>query len=458
MTLADVALATGGQLSGGADPAQIVTAPTAFDSRTVEAGGLFACLAGARADGHDYADQAIEAGVVAVLATRPTGVPAVLVDNVIVALGDLARAVATRYTGTVLAITGSAGKTSTKDLLVQILEEDRSVVATARSFNNELGFPTTVLRVRTDTDILVLEMGARGKGHISHLAQIARPSVGAVLGVGTAHLGEFGTKQAIADAKRELVEALDASGTAVLNGDDPFVRAMAESTAASILWFGTTEDADVRASAVTLDEHARARFILSYENYSAPVHLRVVGEHHLTNALAAAALALSVGVPFSVVVDGLKAARLLSGSRMEVTDRADGVTVINDAFNASPESVSAALRSLVVLAAADRPSIAVLGEMRELGDTAAEVHAEIGRQVATLGIGQLITVGGPNAVVMAEAARASNSAALLHVAHVAKKDHLLPVLARTMCGRDVVLFKGANSAALFETAATLASI
>ncbi|WP_433635491.1 UDP-N-acetylmuramoyl-tripeptide--D-alanyl-D-alanine ligase [Nocardia sp. CA-120079] len=453
MTLAEVAQATGGYLDGTSDELATVTASTAFDSRNVVAGGLFACLAGARTDGHNYAADAIGAGAVAVLATRPTGVPGVIVGDVVTAMSDLAREVAARYTGTVLAITGSAGKTSTKDLLTQILARHGRVIATERSFNNEIGFPHTVLRVEADTDFLVLEMGARGKGHIEQLARIARPTIGAVLGVGSAHLGEFGTQEAIAEAKRELVEALDEADTAVLNADDPLVRAMADHTIAHVLWFGTSADADVRAENVTLDDQARACFTLRYDTDSAPVRLRVVGEHHLTNALAAAALALSAGVPLSAVVEALNEATLLSGSRMEVSTRGDGVTIINDAFNASPESVSAALRSLAIIAADDRPSIAVLGEMRELGDRAPQLHEEIGRQVAGLGIGQLITVGGNNAELMATAARQAGST---HVAYVASKEQVLGLL-DALGDRDVVLIKGANSAALFETAAALSA-
>ncbi|MFC8046761.1 UDP-N-acetylmuramoyl-tripeptide--D-alanyl-D-alanine ligase [Nocardia sp. NPDC057353] len=413
------------------------------------------CLSGSRADGHDFAHEAITSGAVAVLATRATGVASVIVDDVVTAMSDLARAVAARYRGTVLAITGSAGKTSTKDLLTQILARSGSVVATERSFNNEIGFPHTVLRVQADTDFLVVEMGARGAGHISHLAGIARPTIAAVLGVGSAHLGEFGSREAIATAKRELVEALDATGTAVLNIDDPLVRAMAAHTAARVVWFGTDPEASVRAEDVTLDAHARACFVLRYGSERAPVRLRVVGGHHLTNALAAAALALSAGVPFATVADTLEQVGLLSGSRMEVTEREDGVTIVNDAFNASPESVAAALESLAALCAGGRPAIAVLGEMRELGNSAAEVHREVGRHAAELGIDELIAVGADHARLMTEAARAAGGA---RVTHVTTRDEALEVLTSLLRRREVVLFKGANSAGLFETAAALAAM
>ncbi|WP_308165492.1 UDP-N-acetylmuramoyl-tripeptide--D-alanyl-D-alanine ligase [Nocardia noduli] len=455
MTLTEVAVATSGRLDGVDDPQRTVSAPTAFDSRNVVEGGLFACLVGAHADGHDFASAAISSGAVAVLATRPTGVASVIVDDVVTAMSDLAREVAARYTGTVLAITGSAGKTSTKDLLTQILARHGSVVATERSFNNEIGFPHTVLRVHPDTDFLVVEMGARGAGHIRHLAGIARPRIAAVLGVGSAHLGEFGSREAIAVAKRELVEALDADGVAVLNGDDPLVRAMAEHTTARVVWFGIGAEADVRAEDVTLDAQARAGFVLRSGTESAPVRLRVVGKHHLTNALAAAALALSAGVPFSTVAQALGEVGLVSGSRMEVTERGDGVTIINDAFNASPESVEAALDSLAAICGDGRRSIAVLGEMRELGRIAAAVHQQVGRHAAKLGIGELITVGVDNAGLMASAAREAGAARVIQLDH---RDEVLDVLAPALRGDEVVLFKGANSAALFETAAALAAM
>lgn len=454
MTLAEIAHAVSGRLDAVSDDQVTVTAPTAFDSRHIEDGGLFAALGGNRVDGHDFATAAIEKGAVAVLASRPTSTPAIIVDDVVTAMSDLAHAVSTRYTGRVLAITGSAGKSSTKDLLTQILARHGSVVATERSFNNEIGFPHTVLRVQADTDFLVLEMGARGRGHISRLAAIARPQIGAVLGIGSAHIGEFGSREAIAIAKRELVEALDTSGIAVLNADDPLVDAMAEHTRAQVLRFGTGPNADVRATDITLDTNARAQFTLRHGDNAAPVTLGVVGEHHLTNALAAAALALSTGVEFATVAESLDGAGLVSGSRMEVTERPDGVTVINDAFNASPESVEAALRSLATIAATVRPTVAVLGEMRELGDIASELHVTIGRQVADLGIGTLITVGGHHAELMATAARDAGSA---QVTHVETKDQVLDLLAEGLRGRDVVLIKGANSAGLFETAAALAT-
>nr|WP_254553062.1 UDP-N-acetylmuramoyl-tripeptide--D-alanyl-D-alanine ligase [Kitasatospora sp. MMS16-BH015] len=451
MTLAQIAESVGGYLDHVTDTTTEVTAPAAFDSRHVTPGGLFACLAGNRADGHDFAGSAVADGAVAALAARPVGVPAIVVPDVLGALSSLAKAVHNRYDGTTVALTGSAGKTSTKDILRQILDCHGTTVATERSFNNEIGFPVTVLRVTADTRFLVLEMGARNRGHIRQLAETAPPQIGAVLGVGSAHLGEFGAREAIATAKRELVEALPGHGTAILNADDPLVLAMADHTPAGVLLFGRHADADVRAENVTVDASGRAAFTLTWQDKSAPVRLRIVGEHHLTNALAAAAIALTCGVPFHTTAGALSTATLLSGSRMEVTDRPDGITVINDAFNASPESVRAALASLAHLAAGGRPTVAVLGEMKELGAAAEAIHEQIGDLVAHHRISRLVAVGGPNAGLIAKAAQRGGVPA----EHVADKSAVLPLIAPALTDRQIVLVKGSNSAALFDVAADL---
>jgi len=455
LTLLEIADATGGRLAD-AHPDTVVSGPLSFDSRTVHPGGLFACLPGTRADGHSFAAGAVADGAVAVLASSPVAVPAVMVPDVTAALGDIARAVADRYTGLTLALTGSAGKTSTKDLLLHVLRLDGPTVANVASFNNEIGFPSTVLRTEEGTRYLVLEMGARGRGHITYLTGIARPRVSAVLNVGTAHLGEFGSREGIAEAKAEIVAALPPAaegGVAVLNGDDPLVRAMADKTAARVLFFGTGPDCDVRAEDVTLNGAGRLSFTLHAGGRSAAVSPDVFGGHHITNALAAAALALAAGVPFETVARGLDGARIVSGARMEVTDRPDGVTVVNDAFNASPEATRAALDSLPHLAG-DRPVVAVLGEMMELGDHAEEIHRDMGALAAVRGVGRLITVGGPNAAVMATAAR---EAGVTTVEHVTGRDDVHPLLDGPLPPKAVILVKGAHSLALDEIAAALAT-
>lgn len=453
LTLQQIADATNGRLVNVPDPEAVVAEPLSFDSRDIHPGGLFACLPGENTDGHAFAAQAVAAGAVTVLASSPVDVPAIQVPDVTAALGDLAKAVAERFTGTTLALTGSAGKTSTKDLLLSILQLDGPTVANVASFNNEIGFPSTVLRVKDTTRYLVVEMGARGKGHITYLTDIVHPQISAVLNVGTAHLGEFGTREAIADAKAEIVRALPESGIAVLNADDPLVRAMAEQTTARVILFGTSSDSDVRASGIELDSHGRLSFTLHAAGDSAIVSPDVNGEHHVTNALAAAALALAAGLPFATIAKGLDGARIVSGARMETTDRPDGVTVINDAFNASPESVRAALHTLAKLSAGTRPAVAVLGEMKELGDSAEAIHEEIGGLVAELALDRLVTVGGPNAELIGSTAQTVG----IDTAHVHDKEQLLALLNADLPDRAIVLIKGAHSLALDTVATALAS-
>ncbi|NUS14048.1 MAG: UDP-N-acetylmuramoyl-tripeptide--D-alanyl-D-alanine ligase [Streptomyces sp.] len=451
LTLADIAAATGGALDH-ADPGTLVTAPLLFDSRKVTSGGLFACLPGRTADGHDFAEQAVADGAVAVLATRPVGAPAVIVPDVLTAMADTAREVASRYPGTVIGITGSAGKTSTKDLLNGVLSLDGPTVATPRSFNNEIGFPITVTQVTTDTWYLVLEMGARGRGHIDTLCRIARPTIAAVLGVGSAHAGEFGSREATAEAKSEIVRSLPPHGVAVLNADDPLVAPMASRTEARTMFFGTG-DADVRAEDVRVGESGRPHFTLRYGDDQAQVQLAVHGRHNVTNALAAATIALAAGVPFARVVEGLSSTELTSGGRMEAMTRPDGVTVINDAFNASPESVLAALEAMQDIAAGRR-MIAVLGEMAELGDEAAAWHDRVGQATAKTGVAHLVLVGGEQADALGAMARTVG----IDVRRAPDGQPLAPFVNSLVEPHDVVLVKGANALGLDAVARELGGL
>ncbi|MFF4403202.1 UDP-N-acetylmuramoyl-tripeptide--D-alanyl-D-alanine ligase [Streptomyces sp. NPDC001404] len=417
-----------------------MTGQLSFNSKRVSSGGLFCCLPGKHTNGHDFAGQAFEGDVAAVLARRPVGVPAVLVDDVLTAMARIARAVAHRYTGTIIAITDSAGKTSTKDLLGQVLQEDGPTVATPRSYNNEIGFPVTVSQVRPDSRYLVLEMGARGKGHIDALCTLAPPKVATVLGVGSAHIGEFGSHEAIADAKAEIVRALPAHGVAVLNGDDPRVIAMRHETDARILTFGTGPDCDVRAHGIRTDEHGRPSFSLRYGPKTVRIQLAVHGRHNVTNALAAAATAFAVGVPSGRIAAALQQATLTSGGRMDVHHHGQ-LTVINDTFNASPESMEAALEALQDIAGGRR-MIAVLGEMAELGDEAGAWHDRIGRKVVKTGILRLITVGGTHADTLGDAARALSSE--VAVARASNAREALSLAEDLVREGDVILVKGAN--------------
>jgi UDP-N-acetylmuramoyl-tripeptide--D-alanyl-D-alanine ligase len=337
LSLAHLAAATGGVLDRVVDPDVLVTGALSFDSRQVAAGGLFACLPGTSVDGHDFARQAVDAGAVAALSTRPLRVPALVVPDVHAAMADVAARVSAAYTGTVMALTGSAGKTSTKDMLEAILQLDGPTVATEKSFNNEIGFPVTVSRVEHDTRYLVLEMGARGRGHIASLCEIAPPTIATVLGIGSAHIGEFGSIEAIADAKAEIIRCLPEGGVAVLNADDPLVLGMAHQTDAEVTTFGTGPSSTVRASDIGIDSQGRPHLTLHHHGQSGAVQLRVHGRHNATNALAAAATALAAGVPFDTVLGGLRTARILSGSRMDPIHRGDDVTIVDDTSTPRPK-------------------------------------------------------------------------------------------------------------------------
>jgi UDP-N-acetylmuramoyl-tripeptide--D-alanyl-D-alanine ligase len=409
MRLADVAAVTGGRLHRASGDERVTAVE--FDSRAIRPGGLFVALPGERVDGHAYAAAAVAAGAAAVLAGREVDAPAVIAPPVarqtgtyldesdhdgagaavLSALAALAGHVVRALPTTVVGVTGSSGKTSTKDLLAAVLAPLGPTVAPPGSFNNELGLPWTALRADRATRHLVLEFSARGVGHIARLAAAVPPRIGVVLNVGRAHVGEFGSVKAIARAKGELVEALPADGIAVLNADDPLVAAMAARTAARVVTFGRG-DAKVRAEDVRLDG-GRARFTLVAPTGRASVSLRLVGEHHVGNALAAAAVALELGGTPDGVAAALSAAEPASRWRMEVTDRADGLTVVNDAYNSNPESMRAALTALAALGGGTRRTWAVLGPMAEQGDATAAAHAEIAALARSLGIDRFVAVG-----------------------------------------------------------------
>ncbi|MCW2917626.1 MAG: UDP-N-acetylmuramoylalanyl-D-glutamyl-2,6-diamin opimelate/D-alanyl-D-alanylligase [Actinomycetia bacterium] len=455
LSLAAIAEITRGVVAG-VSPEATVTGPVVIDSRAVEPGALFVAVRGERADGHDFAAAAVEAGAVAVLAERPLdGVPVIVVDDVVVALGRLARGVADRLPkAIVIGITGSSGKTSTKDLVAQVVGRLGPTVAPAGSFNNEIGHPLTVLRADEETRYLVMEKSARGLGHIAYLTRIAPPRIGVVLNVGTAHIGEFGSRDVVAKAKGELVEALTSDGTAILNADDPLVRTMAARTPAKIVTFGRMPDALVRATDEWLDDQGRARFSLVTPEGTLPVSLRLHGSHAVSNALATAAVAREVGMPLQEIADALSAATTVSRWRMEVSERADGVTVVNDAYNANPESMRAALDALVHMAR-ERRAYAVLGGMAELGASSGAEHEKIGQHVARGGIAGLIAVG-ETAAPMLDGARQVRSWTGESV-QVDDAGAAMAALSERLRPRDVVLVKGSRVAGLERVAQALLS-
>jgi len=463
LSLAQIARVTGGQLCHG-DPDAVVSGEVVIDSRRVGPGGLFATVAGERSDGHDFAAAAVAAGATAVLATRPVTVPSVLVADVPAALAALARHVVDALPAVQIAgITGSSGKTSTKDLAAQLVERLGPTIAPAGSYNNEFGHPLTVLRADAATRYLVLELSARGIGHIAYLCRVAPPRYGVVLNVGHAHAGEFGGLDQVARAKGELAEALPADGVAILNADDPRVLAMAERTAARVVTFTASPHTraprmpqpPVRAADIRLDELGRPSFTLLTPEGSAPVTLRLHGAHNVPNALAAAALARELGMDLDGIADGLGAAVARSRWRMEVHQRADGVTVINDAYNANPESVRAAIDALAHLAQGGR-AFAILGHMAELGGTSRPSHEDIGEYAARIGgsgLAGLIAVGEEAAPLLdgARRVRSWTGEALAAPDGAAA----LELLANRLKPSDVVLVKASRAAHLEGVAAAL---
>jgi UDP-N-acetylmuramoyl-tripeptide--D-alanyl-D-alanine ligase len=452
LSLAAIAEITGARPHLVTDPAAAVDT-VVIDSRSAGPGALFAALPGNRVDGHDFAPAAVAAGAAAVLATRPAGVPTLIVPDVPAAMAALARAVVDRLPGlTIAAITGSAGKTTTKDLAAQLIERLGPTVAPHGSYNNEIGHPLTILRATAATRYLVLELSARGTGHIAQQCEIARPSLGVVLCVGHAHTGEFGGLAGVARAKGELPAALPAGGVALLNADDPRVLAMVGRTAARVVTFGGAPQAAVRAAGVRLDDQGRPGFTLVTPAGSAPVQLRLFGEHNVVNALAAAALAGELGLGLPQVAESLSAATARSRWRMEVTQRPDGVTVINDAYNASPEAMAAAIASLAAMARGRR-ALAVLGPMYELGSQSRAFHEEAGALAARAGVAGLIVVG-EDAAPMLTGAKSEGSWAgeLLAVPDVGSA--VEAVAARLRPG-DVVLVKAAHAAGLERVALAL---
>lgn len=493
MTVTQVAAATGAELipAGPSDlpaprPDDITVTSVEFDTRRLTPGALFVALVGEHVDGHDFAAAARSAGAVAVLGSHElpadAGLPLLRAAagtgsdpnaGVLAALARLAQASVTALVVghglEVVGVTGSSGKTSTKDLIAAVLGATGDpVIAPPESFNNELGHPYTALRATTDTKYLVLELSARGKGHIAELARVAPPRIGAVLNVGSAHLGEFGSVEGIAEAKSELVQALPAAsalpgkgGIAILNADDERVAAMADRTDAEVMFVGEHPTATVRAVDVTADDADRAVFTLVTPEGSAPVRLAVVGAHQVGNALTAAAVGRAVGMDVDRIAHALSGATAASKWRMDVTDLANGVLLVNDAYNANPHSTKAALRSLAKIhRARSGRAWAVLGEMAELGDSAIEAHDEVGRLVVRLGIDQVIVVG-------AEGPGRSPLARALHLgAHlegswggeslpVSDVDEAVAVLIEELAEGDVVLVKASRSVGLERVATAL---
>lgn len=445
-TLAEIAAATDGRVVG--DDTLVVDGPAVIDSRRARPGSLFVAVPGEHVDGHDFADSALDAGAVASLGTREVAGPHVIVQEPVAALGALAadRLRARRELDGlgVIAVTGSQGKTSVKDLLAHVLAAHAPTVAPEGSFNNELGVPLTVLRADATTRHLVLEMGARGLGHIAHLCAIAPPDVSVVLNVGTAHAGEFGGLDRTARAKGEIVESLDADGVAILNADDDRVAAMAARTRARVVTFGRSGDVRLVGD-VALDDAGHPHFGADIDGVVHEVTVPQIGRHHATNALAALAAAVATGMPAADAVAALAGAGAGSPMRMERHETPSGAVVVNDAYNANPESMAAALRALAELAPGR--GTAVLGEMRELGEESEGAHEAVGRLAADLGIARVIAVG-DGAVAIARGAGTIGTA-------VPDVDAAVEAASASLGAGDVILVKASRSVRLERVAEAL---
>ncbi|RKO27685.1 UDP-N-acetylmuramoyl-tripeptide--D-alanyl-D-alanine ligase [Pseudarthrobacter phenanthrenivorans] len=460
-TAAEIADITNGRLDAepGITPLSVVT-----DSREATHGSLYVAKPGENADGHDFVGSAFAAGATLALVEHPvlspdgTPYPSVLVPDAVLAMGKLAAESVRRIRAaraetndelTVIGITGSAGKTTTKDLLAGILSAHGNTVAPKGSYNGEIGVPLTVFTAGTDTRYLVIEMGATGIGHISYLVDMVKPDIGVVLAVGTAHAGEFGGVENIAQAKGELVEGLAASGTAIINLDDERVAAMQGRTSASVLGFTAEGRPGAAVQALNADTNAEGNpeFDLLLPGGDTPHHVssRLIGAHHTGNLLAAAAAAWAAGVSGEDIAAALSSQAAASRWRMERTERADGVTIINDAYNANPESMRAALRTLADLGQGRR-TWAVLGAMLELGEDSIREHTAVGTQVVRLNISRLLVVGREARALYVSAVQEGSWGDECIFAEDAEEAYEL--LSAELEPGDLVLFKSSNSVGL----------
>ncbi|HEU5002812.1 MAG TPA: UDP-N-acetylmuramoyl-tripeptide--D-alanyl-D-alanine ligase [Actinomycetota bacterium] len=457
-TLAQLARDAGGELSlpAGGDPQALATG-VVVDSRRVTPGDLFAAFAGAAADGHDFLPAAFAAGAAAALVTRPlspqeAGGPVIRVGDILAALQRLATANRAAINPVVIGITGSTGKTSTKDLVAAVASAKFATAAAERSYNNELGVPLTLLLAGPGTEVVVCELGARGPGHIAGLCALARPQIGVVTNVGVAHYELFGSAEAIAAAKGELPAALPEDGVAVLNADDPAVAGLASRTRASVVTYGLDPGAAIRAHQVSLDRLGRASFVLTRGAERAPVRLAMAGRHQVANALAAAGAGWALGLGIEEIAAGLGAAHA-SPWRMEVSE-VGGAVIVNDAYNANPTSLTAALETCAAIVPAGGRLVAVLGYMAELGAREAPEHEAAGRAAAAAAH-QLVVVG-EGARPLADAAR---EAGLGDVVLVAGGGAGITAQIAAAVGPlhpgDVVLIKGSRVAGLERVAQQL---
>ncbi len=404
----EIAQIIGGTLSG--DDVEVTAAPT-LKSAEVDQGGIFLALQGEKVDGHDFVDDAFSHGAVLAISTRVVAQRHILVADVTAALTLLARFVRSELNDlTVIGITGSQGKTTTKDLLRHMLSQHGETVAPTGNYNNELGVPLTLLACSSTTKYAVIEMGARHSGDIAHLASIAQPDIAVVLRVGMAHVGEFGSIEAIAKTKSELISSLSESGIAILGQYDPYTKAMKSLHTGRTISFGADHSADIRATEIEMRE-GRPHFDLVTPAGRAAVGLRIVGEHQISNALACAAVGTAIGLSIDSIATALSTALIESKWRMEIHEFSE-VLLINDSYNASPDAVEAALRTLILFAQErGGRAWAFLGKMAELGESSAQAHQQVGTLAYQMGIDHLVCVDAPEY----QPAQLSDGQTILHL-------------------------------------------
>ncbi len=395
LSVLEILDAVKGQLLSGDE--NICVSGVSIDSRTVETGELFFALKGENTDGHQYVVSAIDAGAAGVVVSDDVCIPegcsaaVIKVDDVLWAFGDLAAYYRRKFDVKVIGITGSVGKTSTKEMLASILERKWKVLKNAMNYNNEIGVPLTIFRMDSSHEVLILEMAMRGLGEIRRLASIAKPDIGVITNIGVSHIERLGSQSAIAEAKCELLDELPTDGIAILNAEDGYFPVVCKRYTGKIVSFGSSEDADVIGTRIKVSNNGRCDFVVLIEGGAIDVKLPVPGSHNVYNALAAAAVSVAMGVDLFTVRDGLESFDL-PAMRMELVESKGGYGILNDAYNANPASMSAALRTLHALKDRNR-KIAVLGDMLELGDYGPKAHKDIGSMVSGYGIDMLATVG-----------------------------------------------------------------
>jgi UDP-N-acetylmuramoyl-tripeptide--D-alanyl-D-alanine ligase len=392
MTMAEIAEITGGELQN-IDGAVITAAYPIINSQDAEANTFFAAFVGEKVDGHNFIEEAISKGCEFALVSKACKFPSIKVIDVQVALTKLATHLRTKLENlTVIGITGSQGKTTTKDLLNHVLSIAGETIAPKESLNNELGVPLLLLRCNENTKFCIVEMGARHLGDIAHLAEIAKPNIGVVLGVGKAHVGEFGSREVIAKTKAELISGIQRGGIAILGTYDEFTPKMIAPNGVRTLRFGEKSDCDIRAADIEVRE-GRAHFDLVTPDGRAAVSLQLLGMHQIANALATAAVATALKISIDSISAALSTAEVSSKWRMEIST-VNEIVMINDSYNANPESMSAALRTLALISQeTGGVSWAFLGKMQELGESSAAEHRAIGRLATEIGIDHLVAIG-----------------------------------------------------------------